>query len=108
MYRRRADPGAPMIRTPLCDRFGVEHPILNAPMGGGDAPGRLAAAVSEAGALGMIGGTTYEGERIIALSFGDPTPFVARAQAAGAVVICQVRTVEEARRAVGAGVDVIT
>src|SRR3954452_5755668 len=61
MYRCRADPGGPMIRTPLCDRFGVEYPVLNAPMGGGDAPGRLAAAVSEAGALGMIGGTTVGG-----------------------------------------------
>jgi len=41
--------------------FGVDHPILNAPMGGGDATGRLAAAVSEGGGLGMIGGTTIGG-----------------------------------------------
>ena len=27
------------FRTRLCDRFGIEHPIINAPMGGGDAPG---------------------------------------------------------------------
>src|SRR5690242_12456410 len=30
-------------------------------MGGGDAPGELAAAVSEAGGLGMIGGTSFGG-----------------------------------------------
>jgi nitronate monooxygenase len=49
------------LHTRLCDLFGVEYPILNAPMGGGDAPGRLAAAVSEAGGLGLIGGTTIGG-----------------------------------------------
>ena len=51
-----------VIHTRLCDLLGAEYPILNAPMGGGDAPGRLAGAVSEAGALGMIGGTTLGGE----------------------------------------------
>jgi nitronate monooxygenase len=50
-----------LLHTRLCDLFGVEHPVLNAPMGGGDAPGRLAAAVSEAGGLGLIGGTTVGG-----------------------------------------------
>ncbi len=50
-----------MLRTRLCDLVGVEYPILNAPMGGGDAPARLAAAVSEAGGLGLIGGTTVGG-----------------------------------------------
>ena len=49
------------LRTRLCDLFDIEHPILNAPMGGGDAPGALAAAVSGAGGLGMIGGTTLGG-----------------------------------------------
>jgi nitronate monooxygenase len=49
------------LRTRLCDRFGIEHPILNAPMGGGDAPATLAAAVADAGGLGMIGGTTVGG-----------------------------------------------
>ncbi|MGZ4675817.1 MAG: NAD(P)H-dependent flavin oxidoreductase [Acidimicrobiia bacterium] len=49
------------LTTRLCDRFGVEHPLLNAPMGGGDAPAELAAAVSEAGGLGLIGGTTIGG-----------------------------------------------
>lgn len=50
-----------MLTTRLCDQLGIEAPILSAPMGGGDAPGALAAAVSEAGGLGLIGGTTLEG-----------------------------------------------
>jgi len=49
------------LHTRLCDLFAIEHPILNAPMGGGDAPAELAAAVSEAGGLGLIGGTTAGG-----------------------------------------------
>jgi len=138
-----------MMHTRICEVFGVEHPILNAPMGGGDAPGQLAAAVSAAGGLGLIGGTTVagapwlaeqirvvrahtdrpfgvgfishlpnagelvaaalaDGVRIVALSFGDPTPFVGPAHDAGALVLCQVRTVDAARRAADAGVDVVT
>ncbi len=137
------------LRTRCTTLFGVEHPILNAPMGGGDAPAALAAAVSEAGGLGMIGGSSLggaawlreqirgvrtrtgkpfgvgfvshfpgagelmrvaldEGVRIVAHSFADPTPFVDEAHRAGALVICQVRTVEDARQAAGAGVDVVT
>lgn len=137
------------LRTRLCDLLEIEYPILNAPMGGGDAPGELAAAVSEAGGLGLIGGTTKdgvpwlvnqirrareltdrpfgvgvishfpgaadlmqaaldEGVRIIAHSFADPTPFVGTAHDAGALVLCQVRTVEGARLAARAGVDVVT
>ncbi len=138
-----------MLYTRLCDLFGIEHPVLNAPMGGGDAPARLAAAVSEAGGLGLIGGTTAggvvwlveqirvarestdrpfgvgfishrtntaelmtaaldEGVRIIAHSFADPAPFMEAAHAAGALVLCQVRSVDAARRAADCGVDVIT
>ena len=137
------------LQTPLCDLLEIEHPILNAPMGGGDAPAELAAAVSRAGGLGLIGGTTVggapwlidqirrareltdrpfgvgfishfpgagdlmavaldEGIRIVAHSFADPTPFVPAARAAGAIVLCQTRTVEGARRAAAAGVDVVT
>src|SRR5215469_7606570 len=44
-----------MLTTPLCRQLGIEHPILNAPMGGGIAGPELAAAVSNAGALGAIG-----------------------------------------------------
>ena len=39
------------IRTRLIERLGIQHPILNAPMGG-VAVGRLAAEVPQAGALG--------------------------------------------------------
>jgi nitronate monooxygenase len=138
-----------MLRTRVCERFGIRHPLLNAPRGGGDAPAELAAAVSEAGGLGMIGGTTTggvpwlvaqirrareltaqpfgvgfvshlpstselmdvalaEGVRVVAHSFADPTPFVPVAHAAGALVICQVRSVDAARRAADAGVDAVT
>jgi enoyl-[acyl-carrier protein] reductase II len=43
-----------MLRTPLCDLFGIEHPIILAGMGGVSmAP--LVAAVSNAGGLGVMG-----------------------------------------------------
>jgi nitronate monooxygenase len=138
-----------VLKTRVCDLLGIEYPVLNAPMGGGDAPAQLAAAISEAGGLGLIGGTTMggadwlvvqirrareltdrpfgvgfishlpnaaelmavalrEGVRIVAHSFADPTPFVDAAHDAGAIVLCQVRTVDAARRAAIAGVDVVT
>src|SRR5207248_1646501 len=43
------------LRTRLTDRLGIEHPIVLAPMGSA-AGGRLAAAVTAAGGLGLIGG----------------------------------------------------
>ena len=42
------------IRTPLSTLLGIDVPILQAPMGGAAVPA-LAAAVSNAGALGMLG-----------------------------------------------------
>ena len=43
-----------MLRTPICDLFGIEHPIILAGMGGVSmAP--LVAAVSNAGGLGVMG-----------------------------------------------------
>ena len=51
---------SPKITTPLCTLLGIEHPILNASMAG-TATGNLAAAVSNAGGFGMIGGTNPEG-----------------------------------------------
>lgn len=48
------------IRTALTVKFGLEYPIVSAPMGS-VAGGRLAAAVSNAGALGLVGG-----------GYGDP------------------------------------
>ena len=49
-----------MITTALTEMFGLEHPIVLAPMGGVSG-GRLAAAVSNAGGLGLVGG-----------GYGDP------------------------------------
>lgn len=49
-----------MITTPLCTLLGIAHPMLNASMAG-TATGELAAAVSEAGGFGMIGGTNPDG-----------------------------------------------
>ena len=43
-----------MLSTPWSRSFGLRIPIVNAPMGG-VAGGRLAAAVSDAGGLGMVG-----------------------------------------------------
>jgi nitronate monooxygenase len=47
------------IRTPLCSLLGIELPILQAPMGGCAVP-PLAAAVSNAGGLGMLGVSWFE------------------------------------------------
>lgn len=44
------------IRTPLCDLLNIRYPIVQAPIGGVSTP-RLAAAVSNAGGLGMLSGT---------------------------------------------------
>ncbi len=41
------------MQTPLCKRLGIELPIIQAPMGGAVGPA-LAAAVSNAGGLGML------------------------------------------------------
>ena len=48
------------IRTSFTELFGVDHPLVLAPMGGVSG-GALAAAVSEAGGLGLVGG-----------GYGDP------------------------------------
>jgi nitronate monooxygenase len=44
---------------------------------------------------------------VVALSFGDPEPYLNRAKAAGASVICQVQTLEAARRALDVGTDAL-
>lgn len=43
------------LHTPLCDRLGIRLPIIQAPMAGGPSTPELAAAVSQAGALGSLG-----------------------------------------------------
>jgi nitronate monooxygenase len=55
--------GRPVLRTPLCDVLGIEYPIILAGMGAGNEGGaagpELVAAVSEAGGLGVLGGTGH-------------------------------------------------
>ena len=131
------------MRTAVCELLGIEQPIVQAPIGPAAVP-RLAAAVSEAGALGMLtltfsadvaavigetaaltrrpfgGNLVLEwdqrqrldealaaGLRIVSLTWGDPAPYVGPAHDAGALVLHTVGSAEEARRAVGCGVDVI-
>src|SRR5262245_30962273 len=43
-----------ILHTPLCDILGIEYPIVLAGMGGASTP-ELAAAVSNAGGLGVLG-----------------------------------------------------
>ena len=45
--------------------------------------------------------------RAIMLSFADPAPFAPRIKQAGVPLICQVHTVEQARRAADVGADVV-
>ncbi|HXG52378.1 MAG TPA: nitronate monooxygenase family protein [candidate division Zixibacteria bacterium] len=57
-----------MLRTPLCDLLGIEVPIIQAGMGwdkaGTTTPPELVAAVSNAGGLGVIGGSPLRPELI--------------------------------------------
>lgn len=133
------------MRTPLCKILGIEHPILQAPIGGAAGPD-LAAAVSNAGGLGCValtgsGGVEArrrirrtceltnrsfavnvvlaydvaaeieaileESPKLTSFFWGDPSPYVDRLHAAGSKVMMTVGSVEEARKAVGAGVDII-
>ena len=132
------------LHTRLTELLRIEHPIISAPMAY-TSGGKLAAAVTSAGGLGLIGGGYGDAEWLerefsearhvrvgcgfitwslatrpslldlalahrpaaVMLSFGSPTPFVARIKAVGARVICQVQSMEHAREAVAAGADVI-
>lgn len=126
-------------------RLELEHPIAQVGMGGGMADAELAAAVSNAGALGTIGildpqrfGAEVRRARAMApsrpiavnllmpflrrahvdavldagieaavLFFGHDRALVDRLHAAGVVVLHQVGTAAEARRAVADGADVV-
>jgi nitronate monooxygenase len=131
------------VRTGVCELLGIEQPIVQAPIGPAAVP-RLAAAVSNAGGLGLLsltwapdvaslisqtaaltgrpfgGNLVLEwdqhrrldqalgaGLRIVSLFWGDPAPYVETIHDAGALVMYTVGSAEEARRAVGCGVDVI-
>jgi len=50
-----------MIRTRVCDVFGIDVAILNAPMASA-AGGELAATVSAAGGLGLIGAMGHDAD----------------------------------------------
>ena len=133
------------MKTPLCDLFGIDVPIVQAPIGGASVPA-LAAAVSEAGALGTIAlswtkpesiaplvgdvrartakpfhanilqewppeerleAVLEAGVKIVSLAWGDPSPYVERVHAAGALLVGTAGTAEEAKRFADAGVDVV-
>jgi nitronate monooxygenase len=49
------------LHSPLCDLFGIEYPIVLAGMGGASTPA-LAAAVSNAGGLGVLGAAACQPE----------------------------------------------
>ncbi|MEX0991432.1 MAG: nitronate monooxygenase [Actinomycetota bacterium] len=46
-----------MLRTELCETYGIQHPIVQAGMGPFGSGGELAATVSNAGAIGTLGGS---------------------------------------------------
>ena len=60
----------PVLRTMLCDMLGIEYPILSAGMGPtligekAGAPVELVVAVSEAGGLGVLGGSGFSVEEL--------------------------------------------
>jgi len=134
------------VRTWLTERFGLTVPVVAAPMAG-VSTGRLAAAVSAAGGLGMIGaGPTSNPDRLceqcaaareagpfgvglmawalaqddtlvdvvlaeapalVSVSYGPYERWIEPLRAAGIVVATQVGTLEEARVAEQAGVDLL-
>jgi NAD(P)H-dependent flavin oxidoreductase YrpB (nitropropane dioxygenase family) len=135
-----------MLRTRLCETLGIEAPIISAPMGPDISGPELAAAVSNAGGLGLISfganppsllrqqiarlrqltdrpfGVNFIlhfpieeqfkvclEERVPVLSFfwGDPSPYVAQAHAAGSKVLDQVGSVKDAQASARSGVDAI-
>lgn len=137
---------ASVLRTWLTDRFDLSVPVVSAPMAGVSG-GALAAAVSTAGGLGMVG-IGYDEPAFVAAeaevarasgrpfgigliawvadgrpalveaaiearpallssSFGPYVDHVDAAKRAGIVVATQAGTVDDARRAVDAGVDLV-
>jgi len=135
-----------MLTTPLCSLFGIEVPIILAPMGTCTSA-ELAAAVSNAGGLGGIGTlfrsftavkrdidllhrltrrpfainhipqtldqdafryTLQARPAVISFTLADPGDLVRQAHDAGARVMVQVTTVDQALQAVESGADVIS
>jgi nitronate monooxygenase len=116
------------IKTRFTERFGIEHPVMLAPMDQ-VASGTLAAAVTQAGGLGMIGGgygdsqwlekaftdagnhpvqqAIAQSPALMMVSFGDAEPIVAAAKHADIPVCWQIQRLSQARQALDAGVDMI-
>jgi nitronate monooxygenase len=133
------------LRTALTTMFGIDHPMVLAPMGS-VAGGALAAAVSEGGGLGLLGAgrgglnwlerecaiakaatskpwgigfltwaigpqaieaAIRQSPAAIMLSFGDPSPFAETIIAAGIPLMVQVTDMDEARRALDVGANVV-
>ena len=73
-----SEPGATEVRTPLTELLGIRYPVVQAAMGYVSGP-RLAAAVSDAGGLGLIASATMslaELEKAIEETAGrTPHPF---------------------------------
>ncbi|MGW1808625.1 NAD(P)H-dependent flavin oxidoreductase [Streptomyces sp. NPDC002078] len=57
--------------------------------------------------VGAVEWTLEHGPAAVMLSFGDPSPFAGRVRDSGTALILQVTDMEEARRAVDLGADVI-
>jgi nitronate monooxygenase len=133
-----------MTATDLRERLGLEHPVVQAGMGGGLSRAPLAAAVSGAGGLGTVGllpdprafaadlrrarelapgrplaanlllpfarpahfaACVEAGVDVVVLFCGSAPAGVARLRAAGILVLAQVGTPEQARRALADGAD---
>jgi enoyl-[acyl-carrier protein] reductase II len=135
-----------MLTTPLCSLFGIDVPIILAPMGTCTSA-ELAAAVSNSGGLGGIGTmfrsfaaikrdidlvqrlthrpfainhipqaldaeafrhTLQARPAVISFTLADPGDLVRQARDAGARVMVQVTTVDQALQAAERGADVIS
>jgi nitronate monooxygenase/enoyl-[acyl-carrier protein] reductase II len=134
-----------MLRTQLCELIGIDVPVIQAGMSVYTSP-ELAAAVSEAGALGSLGVWQRSPDQlraaldelrertdrpfalnhvvpdldeeafaaslaarpaVVSFALDHAGPLVARAHDAGSLAMQQVSTVEQAERAVAAGVDIV-
>lgn len=133
------------LTTAFTKSLALRHPIALAPMGG-SAGGALAAAVSNGGGLGLVGGGRGDrewlrrelalvtertagpwgvgflswaldpdtvawaleyGPAAVMLSFGDPGTVADRVHGADAKLIVQVTSLDEAKRALDVGADII-
>jgi len=86
-----------MPRTELCDLLDIQVPIVQAPIGSASAP-ELAAAVANAGGLGMLALTwsNPEGVSVISTFWGNPAAVNDPIRAAGALHVHTVGSVAEA------------